>query len=129
MKYFLFNTHQNYFETVLCFLNVYVPRADNKFPICQVTDFVERSMKHSSHGEALLLKKPLDDRLHELATHIPELNLASITELEFISNFQAIQVRSRGNINTGNATNITVPGRYRVPDCCWVIVRLHLVSY
>ena len=96
MKYFLFNTHQNYFETVLCFLNVYVPRADNKFPICQVTDFVERSMKHSSHGEALLLKKPLDDRLHELATHIPELNLASITELEFISNFQAIQVRSWG---------------------------------
>lgn len=59
----------------------------------QVTDFVERSMKHSSHGEALLLKKPLDDRLHELVTHVPELNLASITELEFISNFQAIQVR------------------------------------
>ena len=65
---------------------------------------MERSMKHSSHGEALLLKKPLDDRLHELATHIPELNLASITELEFISNFQAIQVRSWANINTGNAT-------------------------
>lgn len=50
-------------------------------------------MKHSSHGEALLLKKPLDDRLHQLLTSIPELNLASISELEFISNFQAIQVR------------------------------------
>ena len=86
-------------------------------------------MKHSSHGEALLLKKPLDDRLHELVTNVPELNLASITELEFISNFQAIQVRAAGaNINTRNATNIIVPGRYQVPDCCWVIVRLHLVS-
>ena len=49
-------------------------------------------MKHASNGEVLMFKKPLDARLHQLLTYIPELNLASIHELEFISNFQAIQV-------------------------------------
>ena len=58
----------------------------------QVTDFVERLMKHASNGEVLRFKKPLDARLHQLLTYIPELNMASIAELEFISNFQAIQV-------------------------------------
>jgi len=58
----------------------------------QVTDFVERLMKHASNGEVLLFKQPLDKRLHQLLSYTPELNLASLTELEFISNFQAIQV-------------------------------------
>ena len=49
-------------------------------------------MKHASNGEVLRFKKPLDARLHQLLTYIPELNMASIAELEFISNFQAIQV-------------------------------------
>jgi hypothetical protein len=59
----------------------------------QVTDFVERLMKHASNGEVLLFKQPLDKRLHQLLSYTPELNLASLTELEFISNFQAIQVQ------------------------------------
>ena len=59
----------------------------------QVTDFVERLMKHASNGEVLMFKKPLDARLHQLITANPELNLATVAELEFISNFQAIQVR------------------------------------
>ena len=58
----------------------------------QVTEFVERLMKHASNGEVLMFKKPLDARLHQLLGYMPELNLASHTELEFISNFQAIQV-------------------------------------
>ena len=58
----------------------------------QVTDFVERLMKHASNFEVLLFKKPLDARLHQLLAYTPELNLGSITDLEFISNFQAIQV-------------------------------------
>ena len=49
-------------------------------------------MKHASNGEVLMFKKPLDARLHQLLTYTPELNLATLTELEFISNFQAIQV-------------------------------------
>ena len=60
--------------------------------IFQVTEFVERLMKHASNGEVLLFKKPLDARLHQLLGYIPELNLGSSGELEFISNFQAIQV-------------------------------------
>ena len=59
-----------------------------------MTDFVERLMKHASNGEVLLFKQPLDKRLHQLLSYTPELNLASLTELEFISNFQAIQVRT-----------------------------------
>ena len=59
----------------------------------QVTDFVERLMKHASNLEVLLFKKPLDARLHQLLAYTPELNLGSITDLEFISNFQAIQVQ------------------------------------
>ena len=39
-----------------------------------------------------MFKKPLDARLHQLITSNPELNLATVAELEFISNFQAIQV-------------------------------------
>lgn len=62
------------------------------FHLLKVTEFVERLMKHASNGEVLMFKKPLDARLHQLLTYIPELNLASIHELEFISNFQAIQV-------------------------------------
>ena len=57
-----------------------------------MTAFVERLMKHASNGEVLMFKKPLDARLHQLLTYTPELNLATLTELEFISNFQAIQV-------------------------------------
>ena len=60
----------------------------------QVTDFVERLMKHASNGEVLMFKKPLDARLHQLIASNPELNLATVAELEFISNFQAIQVCS-----------------------------------
>merc|ERR1719458_1317614 len=39
-----------------------------------------------------MFKKPLDARLHQLIASNPELNLATVAELEFISNFQAIQV-------------------------------------
>merc|ERR1719422_2112435 len=74
-------------------LSVYSQKAQETVEkILQVTDFVERLMKHASNGEVLRFKKPLDTRLHQLITYIPELQPASVTELEFISNFQAIQV-------------------------------------
>ena len=66
-----------------------------KISLFKVTEFVERLMKHASNGEVLLFKKPLDARLHQLLGYIPGLNLATIGELEFISNFQAIQVSQR----------------------------------
>jgi len=74
-------------------LSVYSQKAQETVDkVLQVTEFVERLMKHASNGEVLMFKKPLDARLHQLLTYIPELNMASLTELEFISNFQAIQV-------------------------------------
>jgi len=77
-------------------LSVYSQKAQETVDkIFQVTDFVERLMKHASNGEVLMFKKPLDARLHQLLSYTPELNMASLTELEFISNFQAIQVGVR----------------------------------
>jgi len=77
-------------------LSVYSQKAQETVDkIFQVTDFVERLMKHASNGEVLMFKKPLDARLHQLLSFTPELNMASLTELEFISNFQAIQVGVR----------------------------------
>jgi len=74
-------------------LSVYSQKAQETVDkIFQVTDFVERLMKHASNLEVLLFKKPLDARLHQLLSYTPELNMGSVTELEFISNFQAIQV-------------------------------------
>jgi len=74
-------------------LTVYSQKAQETVDkIFQVTDFVERLMKHASNGEVLMFKKPLDARLHQLIASNPELNLATVAELEFISNFQAIQV-------------------------------------
>lgn len=74
-------------------LSVYSQKAQETVDkIFQVTDFVERLMKHASNGEVLMFKKPLDARLHQLITSNPELNLTTVAELEFISNFQAIQV-------------------------------------
>ena len=52
-------------------------------------------MKHASNGEVLMFKKPLDARLHQLLSAIPELNTQQICDLEFTSNFQAIQVGVR----------------------------------
>ena len=73
---------------------VFCLRTQIDLEIFQVTDFVERLMKHASNGEVLMFKKPLDARLHQLIASNPELNLATVAELEFISNFQAIQVCS-----------------------------------
>jgi tripartite motif-containing protein 2/3 len=69
-------------------LTVYSQKAQETVDkIFQVTDFVERLMKHASNGEVLMFKKPLDARLHQLIASNPELNLATVAELEFISNF------------------------------------------
>jgi len=77
-------------------LSVYSQKAqETADKIFQVTEFVERLMKHASNGEVLMFKKPLEGRLHQLLAYTPDINLAAITELEFISNFQAIQVGVR----------------------------------
>merc|ERR1719186_794020 len=47
-------------------------------------------MKHASASE-LLFKKPIQTRLHQLLAYMPALNVAELTELEFITNFEAIQ--------------------------------------
>ena len=73
-------------------LSVYGRKArDTSDKIHQVTDFGDRLLKHACPSEILLFKKPIETQLHQLVANMPALNVADITELEFIANFQAIQ--------------------------------------
>jgi len=97
-------------------LSVYSQKAQETVDkIFQVTDFVERLMKHASNGEVLMFKKPLDARLHQLLTYTPELNLATLTELEFISNFQAIQVGVKNQFGYVKSKPESGPGNKQQP--------------
>lgn len=80
--------------------------------IYQTCDFVDRLMKQASLTECLLFKKLLDSKLQGLMSYTPEINLQNASDLEFVSNYQAIQVgvrntfgyvRSSGEVNVGPA--------------------------
>ena len=72
-------------------------------------------MKHASNGEVLMFKKPLDARLHQLLSYTPELSLNSLAELEFISNFQAIQVGVRNQFGYVKSKPESGPGNKQQP--------------
>ena len=61
--------------------------------------FFKLEKKNSKNETSLFL------RLHQLLSYTPELNMGSITELEFISNFQAIQVDYVGRRGQWFTTN------------------------
>lgn len=80
--------------------------------IYQTCDFIDRLMKYASVTECLLFKKLLDSKLQSLMSYTPEINLQNASDLEFVSNYQAIQVgvrntfgyvRSSGEVNVGPA--------------------------
>lgn len=80
--------------------------------IYQTCDFIDRLMKYASITECLLFKKLLDSKLQSLMSYTPEINLQNASDLEFVSNYQAIQVgvrntfgyvRSSGEVNVGPA--------------------------
>jgi len=74
--------------------------------ILKTCNFVERLVKQSSPVEALLFKKELDAKFAALFAFCPpDLNLQSSLDLEFISNYKAIQIGVRntyGYIRSGN---------------------------
>lgn len=61
----------------------------------QTTDFMERLLKHSSMEEILLFKKTLTSRLYTLLKASNDVSMPANTDIEFVSNFQAIQIAIR----------------------------------
>nr|CAG4638281.1 EOG090X01W2 [Cyclestheria hislopi] len=80
--------------------------------ILKTCNFVERLVKQSSPVEALLFKKELDAKFGSLFAFCPpELNLQNVADVEFISNYKAIQIGVRntyGYIRSNNEQNSQV---------------------
>lgn len=62
--------------------------------IQQMSVFVDRIMKFSSNSEILMFKHLLDTKLQAIIAYNPDVNMQSM-DLEFLSNYQAIQVGVR----------------------------------
>ncbi|CAF0982433.1 unnamed protein product, partial [Didymodactylos carnosus] len=61
----------------------------------QPLDFSDRLFKNSSTTEILLYKKQLENKLNTIIQIMPDPNMHSAFEIEFVSNFQAIQTGVR----------------------------------
>lgn len=79
--------------------------------IQQTCEFVERLIKYTTVTDVLMVKKLLDTKLQVLLNYTPDIsNQTTAVDLEFVSNYQAIQVGVRNtfgyvrsNSETGNA--------------------------
>jgi len=108
-------------------LNAYSQKGQETIDkIYQVTDFIERLMKHATNGEVLLFKRPIETKFSKLLTGgvtdiFSGLNEDEVVDFEFISNPQAIQtsvkntfgyVRSRntsGTNSVGSGSGVRQP--------------------
>uniref|UniRef100_A0A6V7KS73 B-box C-terminal domain-containing protein n=1 Tax=Bracon brevicornis TaxID=1563983 RepID=A0A6V7KS73_9HYME len=81
--------------------------------IQQTCDFVEKLTKYTSYTEVLMVKKLLDNKLASLMSYTPDLNPQNC-EIEFVSNYQAIQVGVRntfGYVRSNNDNNSIGPSK------------------
>merc|ERR1719308_612294 len=77
----------------------------------QHVGFIEKLIQSASTKDVLMFQASLETRLTHLMASLPQLDLASTVQLEFISNFQAIQVGVRnqfGYIKSGSSENTTM---------------------
>jgi len=75
--------------------------------IGQMVSFIEKLLQSASVKDVLLFQSSLDNRMSQLVSNVPQLDLAHTVQLEFISNFQAIQVGVRnqfGYIKSGSGS-------------------------
>ncbi|CAF4025933.1 unnamed protein product, partial [Rotaria magnacalcarata] len=75
-------------------------------------EFSDRLFKNSSTTEILMFKKQLENKLNALNIILPDTNGQSTFELEFVSNFQAIQTGIRntfGYLNNENFNKVIGP--------------------
>merc|ERR1711942_605869 len=77
----------------------------------QMVAFTEKLLQSASTKDVLLFQNSLESRMHHLVSTLPQLDLANTVQLEFISNFQAIQVGVRnqfGYIKSGSDKGVTL---------------------
>ena len=58
----------------------------------QGCEFIEKVVKHASNTEILLFKKRLNTHLQNIMGYTPDSHLNNGVDVEFVSNYQAIQV-------------------------------------
>jgi len=76
----------------------------------QLVAFIDKLVQTAGTKEVLLFQSSLENKMATLLGGLPALDLASTVQLEFISNFQAIQVGVRnqfGYIKSGSTDNST----------------------
>ncbi|CAB4066078.1 TRIM2_3 [Lepeophtheirus salmonis] len=59
--------------------------------IYQITDFIERLMKYANNAEVMCFKRPLEQKFTNLMNAAPDLTMDSVCDIEYMTNFQAIQ--------------------------------------
>merc|ERR1719315_240496 len=77
----------------------------------QMVTFTEKLLQSASTKDVLLFQSSLESRMQHLISSLPQLDLASTVQLEFISNFQAIQVGVRnqfGYIKSGSDKGVSL---------------------
>merc|ERR1719480_57970 len=77
----------------------------------QMVAFIEKLVQSASSKDVLMFQASLESKMAHLLSGLPHLDLASTVQLEFISNFQAIQVGVRnqfGYIKSGSSENTTM---------------------
>merc|ERR1719470_277583 len=77
----------------------------------QMVTFTEKLLQSASTKDVLLFQTSLETRMLHLISSMPQLDLANTVQLEFISNFQAIQVGVRnqfGYIKSGSETGVSL---------------------
>ena len=83
---------------------------DSSDKIEQIVGFIEKLIQSASTKDILMFQASLESKMSQLVLGLPQLDLASTVQLEFISNFQAIQVGVRnqfGYIKSGSSENTT----------------------
>ena len=84
---------------------------DSTDKIDQMVTFTEKLLQSASTKDVLLFQSSLETRMHHLVSSFPQLDLANTVQLEFISNFQAIQVGVRnqfGYIKSGSDKGVAL---------------------
>ncbi|XP_020289079.1 brain tumor protein [Pseudomyrmex gracilis] len=105
---------ESVFSTKQLSLSVIGQRANEMADkMIQTCDFVERVTKITSITDFLMVKKLLESKLQTLLNYTPNTDITSqTTDLEFVSNFQAIQVGVRNTFgyvrSSNNSENSTV---------------------
>ena len=61
----------------------------------QSCEFIDKIHKHASNTEIVMFKKSLDARLHGIMAYTPDISYSNGFDVEFVSNYQAIQAAVR----------------------------------